>query len=197
MAKPVRDMAASVRARLLALSKERSQLFDLLLTRYVHERLLYRLSNSKHRDRFVLKGAMLMTAWLDTGFRPTRDVDFLGFGDPEPDAMLDIFREVCSVAEEDGAVFDASALEVDRIRDELDYGGLRIKTNAHVGAARTRVVVDIGFGDAVEAAETRASRVARFVGTKTPRLSARDRYRREIPGYGYAWPRQQPHEGFL
>jgi hypothetical protein len=146
-------MGASVRARILNIAKKRNQPFDLLLTRYVLERLLYRLSLTKHRDRFVLKGAMLMAAWLDDPVRPTRDVDLLGYGDPEPDAILAVFREVCSLAEDDGVVFDAAALAVERIRDELEYGGLRIKTNARVGGARIRVVVDIAFGDAVEATD--------------------------------------------
>ena len=85
MRKPVRDIGASVRARLLNLAKERNQPFDLLLTRFVHERFLYRLSISRHRQRFVLKGAMLMTAWFEDLHRPTRDLDLLGFGDPDPD----------------------------------------------------------------------------------------------------------------
>ena len=152
MADRVRNMGASVRARLLKIAKDRNQTFDLLLTRYVLERLLYRLTTTKHRDDFVLKGAMLMTAWFDNPMRPTRDVDLLGFGDAEPDAMLAIFKEVCEVVQDDGVVFDAAGLEIDRIRDELEYGGLRIKTYATVSAARVRVVVDIGFGDAVEAA---------------------------------------------
>jgi predicted nucleotidyltransferase component of viral defense system len=77
MREPVRNMGASVRARLLNLAKERRQPHELLLTRYALERLLYRLSASKHRERFVLKGAMLMTAWLGDPFRPTRDLDLL------------------------------------------------------------------------------------------------------------------------
>ena len=86
--KPIRNRGASVRARLLNIAKTRNQPFDLLLTRYVLERLLYRLSTTAHRDRFVLKGAMLMTAWFDNPVRPTRDLDLLGFGSPEADAML-------------------------------------------------------------------------------------------------------------
>jgi hypothetical protein len=64
----------------------------LLLTRYALERLLYGLSTTKYRERFVLKGAMLMTTWFDTKFRP--DVDFLGFGDPNPDKVVAIFRQI-------------------------------------------------------------------------------------------------------
>src|SRR6266567_3747545 len=78
MREPKRNMAASVQARLLNIAKERKQPFDLLLTRYVLERLLYRLSRTRHRDRFVLKGAMLLTTWFDNPLRPTRDLDLPG-----------------------------------------------------------------------------------------------------------------------
>jgi predicted nucleotidyltransferase component of viral defense system len=150
MREPVRNMGASVRARLLNLAKERRQPHELLLTRYALERLLYRLSTSEHRDRFVLKGAMLMTAWFDEPFRATRDLDLLGFGDADPQSVLAIFREICAVEVDDGVIFDVTSLEIDSIREELEYGGLRIKTHATIGGARVRIVIDIGFGDAVE-----------------------------------------------
>src|ERR1700674_4326490 len=97
MRKPVRNIGASVRARLLNLAKERNQPFDLLLTRYVLERLLYRLSISKHRDRFVLKGAMVMATWLEDPHRPTRDLDLLGFGDSDPQTMIKVFGDICAI----------------------------------------------------------------------------------------------------
>jgi predicted nucleotidyltransferase component of viral defense system len=150
MRKPVRNIGASVRDRLLNLARERTQPFELLLTRYVLERLLYRLSTTEHRERFVLKGAMLITTWFDDPHRPTRDLDLLGFGDSDPEAMLAVFREICSVELDDGVVFDVAALAIDRIREELEYGGLRLKTNATVSGARIRVAIDIGFGDAIE-----------------------------------------------
>jgi len=150
MPNPIRNMGASVRARLLNIARERNRPFELLLTRYVLERLLYRLSTTQYRDRFVLKGAMLMTAWFNDPLRPTRDIDLLGFGDPEPQAMLGIFREICAVEADDGVAFDAAALGIDLIREDLEYGGLRLKTTATVSGARIRVVIDIGFGDAIE-----------------------------------------------
>jgi predicted nucleotidyltransferase component of viral defense system len=143
-------MGASVRARLLNLAKQRGQPFDLLLTRYALERLLYRLSTTKYRERFVLKGAMLMTTWFDTKFRPTRDLDFLGFGESEPDKVLGIFREICAVAQDDGVNFDADAIKVERNREELEYGGLRLRTQAIIDGARVPVLIDVGFGDAIE-----------------------------------------------
>ena len=114
------------------------------------ERLLYRLSLTAHRDRFVLKGAMLMTTWFDDPFRPTQDLDLLGFGDPAPQAMLAVFREVCAVPADDGVVFDTMALTVEPMREETEYGGLRLKTNATLASAKIRVVIDIGFGDSIE-----------------------------------------------
>jgi predicted nucleotidyltransferase component of viral defense system len=150
MRKAVVNRGASVRARLLNLSKERNQPFELLLIRYVLERLLYRLSLSQYRERFVLKGAILIATWFEDPFRPTRDVDLLGFGDSDPDALLSVFREIGAVQFDDAVTFDAAGWSVDLIRDELEYGGLRLKNNATVDGARVRVAIDIGFGDAIE-----------------------------------------------
>jgi len=135
--KKPRDVGTSVRARLLTLARQKGQAFDLLLTRYANERLLHRLSLSPHRDRFVLKGAMLMTTWFDDPHRPTRDVDFPGYGDSAPDAMLVTFREICAIEVNDGMVFDSDALRVELIREELDYGGLRLRTT---GGSPVRVL---------------------------------------------------------
>lgn len=150
MVKQIRDLGASVRARLRALAREKNQQFDLVLTRYVLERFLYRLSVSAYRERFVLKGAMLMTTWFDDPHRPTRDVDLLGYGDPAPEPILTMFREICAISAEDGVSFNAGALRIELIREELQYGGVRLRTTAVLAGARISVVVDIGFGDAVE-----------------------------------------------
>ena len=148
--KKPRDFGTSVRARLLTLARQKGQAFDLLLTRYANERLLHRLSLSPHRSRFVLKGAMLMTTWFDDPHRPTRDVDFLGYGDSAPDAMLATFREICAIEVNDGMVFDIDALRVELIREEIEYGGLRLRTTGALAGARITVTIDIGFGDAIE-----------------------------------------------
>lgn len=148
MRKPV-NIGASVRARLLNLARQRAQPFQVLLTRFVLERLLYRLSLTPHRDRFVLKGAMLLTSWFADPLRPTQDLDLLGFGSSDADAMLAVFQEVCAVQAEDGVEFDVPGLTIEPIREELEYGGLRLKSNATIDGARIRVIVDIGFGDAV------------------------------------------------
>jgi len=77
MRKPLQNVGASVRARLLNLSKQRNEPFELLLTQYALERLLYRLSISKYKEKFVLKGAMLLRHWLDDPHRPTRDLKLI------------------------------------------------------------------------------------------------------------------------
>lgn len=150
MRKPLKNVGASVRARLLNLSKERNEPFDLLLTQYALERLLYRLSISKYKDRFVLKGAMLLRHWLDDPHRPTRDLDLLGFGESDPQLTLGYFKEIGSIEADDGVIFDPDTLEVDTARDDSGYSGLRLKCYATIDGARVRIVVDIGYGDATE-----------------------------------------------
>ena len=150
MAKRHRDIGASVRARLLTLAREKGQAFELLLVRYATERLLYRLSSTPHRDHFVLKGAVLMITWFQDPHRPTRDVDLLSYGDPAPERMLAIFREVCAIKENDGITFDVDALQIELIREVTEYGGLRLRTTGRLAGAQITVVIDIGFGDAIE-----------------------------------------------
>lgn len=150
MAKDLKNVGASVRARLLSLAKARGQPFDLLLTRFVLERLLYRLSQSPYADNYALKGAMLLTTWTPNPHRGTRDLDLLGFGDNSAAAALAVFGSILSCDVEDGVAFDLDGLVVDRIRDELAYGGLRLRTKATIGGARIPVIIDIGFGDAIE-----------------------------------------------
>ncbi|MDX0973636.1 nucleotidyl transferase AbiEii/AbiGii toxin family protein [Sinorhizobium medicae] len=150
MAKEIRNVGASVRARLLQLAKASGQSFDVVLTRFALERLLFRLSRSPHAGRFVLKGAMLMMSWFDDPHRGTRDLDLLGFGNPEPDPMLATFREILAQEVDDGVMFDADTLRVDRIREELEYGGLRLRAVASISGARINLTIDIGFGDALE-----------------------------------------------
>ncbi len=145
-----RNIGASVRQRLLNLAHARGQPMELLLTRYALERLLHRLSLSPHRERFVLKGAMLLATWFDEPHRATRDVDLLGFGDAAHEALLGTFRDIMAVELDDGVSFDLKGLKIEAIREELEYGGSRLRTTAALAGARIPITVDIGFGDAVE-----------------------------------------------
>jgi predicted nucleotidyltransferase component of viral defense system len=117
---PIKDMGASVRARLMAISRERNQTFRLVLLNYVLERLLYRLSQTEHRSRLILKGAMLLTKGFDDPLRPTQDLDFLKLGNDDPAEMVKTFQEVCAVSFGDGGVFDVEGMQIDRIREELE-----------------------------------------------------------------------------
>lgn len=145
-----RDVGASVRARLLARSRAERTAFQLLLTRYALERLLYRLSRSPHRDRFILKGAMLFATWVNAPFRPTRDLDLLGQGEHSPEAVEEAFRSIfAQPVDDDGVAFDLVAMTASPIREEADYGGIRLRTFATIAGARIPIQIDIGFGDAV------------------------------------------------
>jgi predicted nucleotidyltransferase component of viral defense system len=145
-----KNTAASVRDRLLALARERGEDFQLLLTQYGLERLLYRLSQSAYRDRFILKGAMLFMLWGDQPHRPTRDVDFLGFGDSSEASLQAIFRELCEVhVENDGLTLMADSVRVEMIRDQTEYGGMRVSLIGDLAGARIPIQADVGFGDVV------------------------------------------------
>jgi predicted nucleotidyltransferase component of viral defense system len=144
------DLAASVRARLRTVAAKRGQELQLVLTRYGVERLLYRMSRIPAGERFVLKGAALFYIWEGEIPRPTRDVDFLGYGDSSPQAIADVFRNVCSAAvEPDGLSFVASTVRAAPIRDRQEYGGVRVKLTVMLRRARIPLQVDVGFGDAV------------------------------------------------
>ena len=149
MAKAIKNLGASVRARLLNLSKEKGQNFDLVLTRFALERVLFRLGESPYANRFVLKGAMLIMIWFDIPYRGTGDLDLLGFGDASEQAILETFREILSLEFEDGIEFYPDNLRIERIREELEYGGLRLSSIASVAGARIKLKIDIGFGDAI------------------------------------------------
>src|SRR3546814_16887963 len=93
---------------------------------------------------------MLITTWFEDPTRPTRDIDLLGFGDADSEAMIHTFREIIQVDAADGMIFEPDSLRIDRIREDDRYGGVRLRTQAVLAGARIPVVIDIGFGDAIE-----------------------------------------------
>ena len=145
-----RNMAASVKQRLLNVAKARGEVFNFLLTRYAIERLLYRIAQSEYTRDFVLKGAMLFhLASKRMPHRPTRDVDLLARGAPDPPRLESIFHEIIKVhVDDDGLVFLKESLQAERIREEDEYAGVRLRMEARMGAARIPLQVDVGFGDA-------------------------------------------------
>ena len=144
-----KNLPASVRARLKQHSDVAKQDFNLTLTHYGLERLLYRLSISEYASNFLLKGALLFTLWYDVPHRPTRDADLLGFGPDDIDTAVATFRKICQIPVEDGIVFDPAAIKGSVIRKEAGYGGVRVDIQATLAGARIALQVDIGFGDAV------------------------------------------------
>ena len=149
MGKTPKDITASVRQRLLNLTREEGRAFDVVLVAFGLERLIYRLSISQYRDQFVLKGGMLVTLWTKDPGRFTRDVDFLGFGSDDEEKLKDAFEDILSIDAEDGLVFDTADLTVDEIREDQIYGGKRLKTKAYLGKTQIPITIDLGFGDAL------------------------------------------------
>lgn len=153
----MRDVAASVRQRLLNLAREEGRPFQELLQFFVMERFLYRLGKSKHADRFVLKGALMLQVWEAPQSRPTRDIDMLGRTDNAPEALVRQIAEVMQVeAGDDGVVFDVDSLRAERITADAEYQGVRVLGLATLAGARAHVQIDVGFGDAVVPAPERS-----------------------------------------
>lgn len=145
-----KNPTASVRQRLQNLSRKSGEPFHVLLTRYALERLLFRLTQSPHKDKFILKGAILFTIWTGHMHRPTRDLDLLGSGKPDAHALHDIFHNLASITHDDeGLAFLPETVAVNPIREEQEYGGQRVTLTAMLGNARIPLQIDVGFGDAV------------------------------------------------
>lgn len=144
----MKNVAASTRQRLLNLAKARGVAFNRVLVQYGIERVLYRLAQSKHSDKFVLKGAMLFVVWQGVQHRETRDLDLLGFGDNSIETLTRAFEEICAKAViDDGLTFEGVTAQP--ITALQEYGGVSVKINARLEAARIVINVDVGFGDEV------------------------------------------------
>ena len=145
----MKNVAASVRARLADLGRAEGVGLDFMIERFAMGRLLWRLSNSPEADQFVLKGAQLFAIWEQNPHRPTRDIDFLGFGDPAEEAMATFFTRLLTepADPEDGLIW--GELTAGPIRDDQRYGGIRIGIPVSRVGALVRIQVDIGSGDAI------------------------------------------------
>lgn len=153
MKEPPKNIAASVHARLLEGAKRREEDFNLTLQRYAAERFLYRLGESKHRNDFVLKGAMLFALWGGSLYRATRDLDLTGYMDDDVQKLVPIIQRICKLpCPEDGLEFLADSVRAEPIRDESDYHGYRVRLLAMLGPARINLQIDIGFGNAIHPA---------------------------------------------
>ena len=171
-----RNLAASIRARLKQRADTTKQDFNLILTHYGLERLLYRMSISPHAGNYLLKGALLFSLWYDQPHRPTRDADLLGFGPDDIDTAVTTFREICAMKEVDGIVFDPASVRGSVIRKEAGYGGVRIDLLAKLDGARITLQVDIGFGDAVTPAPESVSYPVLLDDLPAPQLRSYPKY---------------------
>jgi hypothetical protein len=133
------NRGASVRARLLNRAKADRLDFNLILTRYSLERLLYRLSISPWSDQFLLMGALLFDLWFDQPHRPTRDIDLLGFGPSEIDDLIEVFQQICVHTFDDGIVFDQTSVQAARIRKDANYEGVRVTLTDKLDGAHCSV----------------------------------------------------------
>jgi len=148
-----KNLSASVRQRLLDLSRQEGRSFNEVLQYYTMERFLYRLSQSAHARTFVLKGAMMLRVWGATEPRPTMDIDLLGRTANGEESVVSQFRSVLATeVEPDGLIFDAETLRAEKIKEDADYEGIRVRFAGLLDTARINLRIDIGFGDVVHPA---------------------------------------------
>jgi hypothetical protein len=121
-----------------------------LLGRWVVERFLFRLAGSSRKESFVLKGATLFLAWEGQIHRPAGDLDLLGFGSPDVDEATRRIPYVCAVPVEHGIVFDLAGVQGERIKEDTEYEGVRVRVPASLDGARISTQIDIGFVDLVD-----------------------------------------------
>ena len=171
-----RNLAASVRTRLLNRARESGQEFSQILIRYALERLLYRLSISTHAGQFLLKGALLFDVWFDIQNRPTRDADFLGLGATDLPDIATIFRDVCALETEDGMTFRPDTVQAAEILKEANYTGVRVTLLGLLDSARCPVQIDIGFGDVVTPGPGEVQYPVILPDFKAPKLRVYPRY---------------------
>ena len=172
----VQNIGASIRNRLLDKARAEKLDFNLLLTRYALERMLYRLSISAQHDQFLLKGALLFDLWFDVPHRPTHDADLLGFGSPEIPHLEEVFRNMIRIEVEDGIVFQPDSVKGAEIRKEANYAGVRITLTGLLDSARCPIQVDVGFGDAVVPGPENVRYPIILTGLPEPQLRAYPRY---------------------
>lgn len=150
MRKNIKDIGASTRARLLTIAKDSGRDFNAILLQYFQERFLYRLSISSYKHNLILKGALLHLIFEMPRLRPTKDIDLLGTNiDNSAGNIVNIFRNIICIEENDGVKFNADSLESELIKENADYQGIRIFCTANLGNAKRRMQFDIAFGDKI------------------------------------------------
>lgn len=171
-----RNTSASVRTRLLNKARNDEVDYQMILTRYALERLLYRLSISPEKDHFLLKGALLFDLWYDVPLRPTHDIDLLGFGIAEIPHLINVFEALCTQEVDDGIFFDLKSIKAEEIRKEANYSGIRVTLIGLLDGAKCPVQVDIGYGDAITPAPESARYPTMLADMPAPILRVYPRY---------------------
>lgn len=150
MTKEIKNIEASVKNKLINISKQEKKAFSVILMLYIQERLLYRLSISEYSESFILKGGLLLFGINEFKGRPTRDIDFLAKQiKNDANTIKSIFNKVCGIQCNDGIFFDRESIKAEKTGEDRDYNGIEIKLNAFLGKAKEIIKLDIGFGDVV------------------------------------------------
>jgi len=145
-----KDLAASVRQRLMNRATQSNRPFQEVLQYFTMERFLYRLSASAHAEQFILKGALMFTTWGLASTRATKDIDLLARMSNDVETVVDVMREVCSQrVESDGLAFDLGSMKGTTIKEDADYSGVRVTFLVRLQTARISMQIDVGFGDVV------------------------------------------------
>ncbi len=146
----MKNVAASVRQRLLNEARATGRPFNELLQYFAMQHFLYRLSRSQHAERFVLKGALMLATWEVSLTRPTKDIDLLGQVANDIERLVAIVKEVCRQdVERDGLDFDPASIAGERIAEEAEYEGVPVRFQGNLDTARVSMQIDVGFGDPV------------------------------------------------
>lgn len=142
--------AASIKARLRNVAMKEQKPYEYILTHYMIERLLYRLSVSQYVDSFILKGGLLLHVLFADKARATRDIDFLArYVSNAPDTLKQIFSDICVIEADDAVTFDPSSITTEAITEDADYQGVRVKLVGYIERSRSTLQFDIGFGDTI------------------------------------------------
>ena len=148
--KAPKNVAASVHQRLLNLAHKEQENYLDVLRRYALERTMYRVSQTRQGNQFILKGAMVFCLWQEKPHRATRDLDYLGSGESDVAYFREFFRDLCHLeVEEDGLRLVEESIIARQMREDEEYQGVRIEMVARLENARIPLVIDIGFGDVV------------------------------------------------
>ena len=148
----IKNLGASIRARLTNIAKETKRDFDAILLQYFQERFLYRLSVSPYRSAFVLKGALLFLVYEMPFFRPTKDVDFLVRSrSKDMRTIKGMIQDIARVDVKDGVRFFPESVSLESVMEDADYEGIRVKIIGGLDKARKTLQIDIAFGDVLVA----------------------------------------------